>query len=59
MEWDDVASKAKKEGYDVHMGYLFGICVERNSELDENDSMRKYKGRVVFQGDRIINQIVQ
>ena len=38
------------------MGYLFGICVEKNSELGENDPMRKFKGRVVFQGDRVIDQ---
>ena len=38
------------------MGYLFGICVEKNSELKENDPARKYKGRVVFQGNRVIDQ---
>ena len=36
------------------MGYLFGICVEKNSELDE--SQRKFKYRVVFQGNRVIDQ---
>ena len=36
------------------MGYLFGICVEKNSELDP--SMRKYKYRVVFQGNRVVDQ---
>ena len=38
------------------MGYLFGICVEKNSELAKGDPSRKYKGRVVFQGNRVINQ---
>ena len=36
------------------MGYLFGICVEKNSELAPDK--RKYKGRVVFQGNRVVNQ---
>ena len=33
------------------MGYLFGICVEKNAELDP--SLRKFKGRVVFQGNQV------
>ena len=36
------------------MGYLFGICVEKNSELGA--SQRKFKYRVVFQGNRVIDQ---
>ena len=36
------------------MGYLFGICVEKNSDLSAE--YRKYKGRVVFQGNKVINQ---
>ena len=55
-EWDDVRKEAQRGGYEVHMGYLFGICVEKNSELDINDPTRKFKGRVVFQGDRVVNQ---
>ena len=38
------------------MGYLFGICVEKNSELAKNDPARKFKGRVVFQGTGVVNQ---
>ena len=41
-------------GYTVHMGYLFGICVEKNAELDA--SLRKFKGRVVFQGSQAYDQ---
>ena len=54
FEWDDIRRQAKKNGETVHMGYLFGICVEKNSDLSEQ--YRKYKGRVVFQGNRVINQ---
>ena len=38
------------------MGRLFGICVEKGSELPETDPRRKYKYRVVFQGNRVVNQ---
>ena len=36
------------------MGYFFGICVEKNAELDA--SLRKFKGRVVFQGNQVYGQ---
>ncbi|MFM7985142.1 MAG: hypothetical protein ACKPKO_38070, partial [Candidatus Fonsibacter sp.] len=36
------------------MGHLFGICVEKNAELDP--SLRKFKGRVVFQGNQVYDQ---
>ncbi|MFM7989507.1 MAG: hypothetical protein ACKPKO_60355, partial [Candidatus Fonsibacter sp.] len=36
------------------MGYLFGICVEKNAELDP--SLRKFKGRVEFQGNQVYDQ---
>ena len=54
FEWDDIRRQAKKNGETVHMGYLFGICVEKNSDLSQQ--YRKYKGRVVFQGNKVINQ---
>ena len=53
-EWAEVRREADRKGQEVHMGHLFGICVETNSEMDA--SFRKYKGRVVFQGNRVINQ---
>ena len=43
-------------GKKVHLGYLFGICVEKNSELSDTDPARKFKGRVVFQGSRVVDQ---
>ena len=36
------------------MGMLFEICVEKGSELAPK--LRKYKGRAVFQGNRVKNQ---
>jgi len=36
------------------MGCLFGICVQKNAELDA--SLRKFKGRVVFQGTQVYDQ---
>ena len=54
FEWDDVRKQAKANKQEIHMGYLFGICVEKNSDLSEEH--RKYKGRVVFQGNKVINQ---
>ena len=36
------------------MGYMSGICVEKNAELDA--SLRKFKGRVVFQGNQVYDQ---
>ena len=38
------------------MGYIFGICVEKNSELEDGNPLKKYKGRFVFQGDRVVDQ---
>eukprot|EP00974_Lingulodinium_polyedra_P012001 1158757-Lingulodinium_polyedra.AAC.1 len=36
------------------MGYLFGICVDKNSEQEAAN--RKYKYRVVFQGNPVVDQ---
>ena len=56
-EWDDVRVEARRGGgggYTVHLGYLFGIRVKKNSELAE--LLRTYKGRVVFQGNQVYDQ---
>ena len=36
------------------MGYVLGICVEKNAELDA--SLRKFKGRVVFRDNQVYGQ---
>ena len=56
MEWDKLAANARAKNKDINFGYLFGICVEKGSELDKTDPNRKYKYRVVFQGNRVVNQ---
>ena len=53
---DDVAREARARGEEAHMGRLFGICTEKGSELPVSDPRRKFKLRVVFQGNRVINQ---
>ena len=55
-EWSDIAREARDAGTEVHLGYLFALCVEKNSELPAGHEKRKFKGRVVFQGNRVINQ---
>ena len=57
QEWHDVAAKARKEGEKIHVGRIFDICVEKNHELPEDDPNRKYKGRVVFEGCFVRDEI--
>ena len=35
---------------------IFGFVVEKNTDLPEGDPRRKFKGRVVFQGNNVKNQ---
>ena len=55
-EWSDVAREAQKGNYEFNFGYLFGIRVEKNSELLPLHPKRNFKGRVVFQGNCVTNQ---
>ena len=55
-EWSDVAREAQKGNYELDFGYLFGTCVQKNSELPPLHPKRKFQGRVVFQGNRVTNQ---
>ena len=34
----------------------FGLCVEKGSELRGDDERKKYKYRVVFQGNKVVDQ---
>ena len=54
--WDQVAIEARRTGKYVHPGKLFGICLEKGSELEDGDPRKKYKYRVVFQGNRVVDQ---
>ena len=49
-EWREVSNEAIPKGETAHVGRIFDICVEKNSELPESDPNRKFKGRVVFEG---------
>ena len=55
-DWYQVRKEAKAQGKTVHMGRLVPLCVEKNSELSKDDPARKYKGRVVFQGNMVKDQ---
>ena len=52
-EWADVAAEARRNKMKAHVGAIFDICVEKGSELPAGDPARKFKGRVVFQGNRV------
>jgi hypothetical protein len=52
-EWDDVAREARVKGTEVYFGMIFGFVVEKNTDLPDGDPRRKFKGRVVFQGNNV------
>eukprot|EP00975_Prorocentrum_lima_P028951 6082854-Prorocentrum_lima.AAC.1 len=53
VEWDVVEQEARHNGKGAHAGRVFAILVEKNHELDEDNLLRKFKGRVVFQGNNV------
>ena len=53
-EHDEIRNRATKSGKTVHFGRVFPIVVEKGSELSADQ--RKYKGRVVFQGNNVRDQ---
>ena len=52
-EWDDVMREARSSNKKAHNARLFEICVEKGSELPAGDPNRKFKGRVVLQGNLV------
>ena len=40
QEWSVVKARANKEGFKVHVGRVFGICVDKGSELPKDDKGR-------------------
>ena len=46
--YHNVMYEARCAGKYIHIGALFGICVEKGSELPDDDPRKKYKYRVVF-----------
>ena len=55
-EWEDVAKEARATKEEVHVGVVFGFVVEKNTDLPAGDPRRKFKGRVVLQGNKVKNQ---
>ena len=55
-EWREVAWTAKSKGEVAHVGRLIALCVQKGSELQDGDPEKKFKGRVVFGGDRVWDQ---
>ena len=55
-EWSDVKAQAMKNGQTAHMGRIFELCFEKHPELPESNPLRKFKGRVVFQGNNVKDQ---
>jgi hypothetical protein len=55
-EWDVVKARAKKAHAPAHMGMVFQICVEKDSETEKPEEDRKYKGRVVFRGNDVVGE---
>ena len=53
--WDDVRARYPNDE-DVHVGRIFAIIVEKNAELEPDNPQRKFKGRVVFQGNEVKDQ---
>ena len=53
-EWNDVRREANESGERIHMGVMFDVCVEKNSEMAPEK--RTYKGRAVFQGNVVVAQ---
>jgi hypothetical protein len=51
--WHVVAAAAKDAKKTVHVGRIFEICVEQKCELPTSDVRRKFKRRVVFQGNQV------
>ena len=41
----------------AHIGRIFGIVVDKNHELPEADPKRKFKGRAVFGGDNVKDEV--
>ena len=55
-EWSTIAAQARRAGNTIHLGRIFCICTEKGSELPKGDPNRKFKGRVVFQGNNVRDQ---
>ena len=51
-----VFREGRTKGETIHMVRIFGIMVETNHELDPSNPSRKFKYRVVFQGNNVTTE---
>ena len=51
--WRKVKRALAECGGNTHMSRVFGVCVDKGSELPKGSPGRKFKGRFVFQGDKV------
>ena len=52
----DGINEARNNGSKAHFGQLFIRCVEKGSELSFGHPDRKFKGRLVFQGNSVLDE---
>ena len=55
-EYRDVAKQHQEDGTKAHFGRIFEICSQKGSELPDGDPNKKWKGRSVFQGNRVADE---
>eukprot|EP00439_Symbiodinium_sp_Y106_P006827 s4042_g1.t1 len=55
-EFRDVSAEAVRKGIKAHLGRIFQICSIEGDELPEGHPDRKWKGRSVFQGNRVSDE---
>eukprot|EP00439_Symbiodinium_sp_Y106_P066744 s3183_g10.t3 len=55
-DFESVASEAKKNNQKVRFGNVFEIGSLKGAELKQGDPNRKYKGRSVFQGNKVLDE---
>ena len=51
-----VKHRARASNVTMHFGMIFGICVEKRSELPDGHPGKKYKGRFDFRGNDVRDQ---
>ena len=52
-EYDDIVREVRRDQRKAHFGKIFEVCVDKNFQLPETDPARKFKGRVVYQGNNV------
>ena len=55
-ECKTVIAEAKAKGEKAHIARIFEACYLKGSELAVGDPSRKYKGRTVFEGNRVVDE---